>query len=492
MAFRQRRSKSQLVLSISFVLSGFCAPATLLAQGSLSQKLSKTLAATPQPGVKTSACVIDLATGQVVLERSADQPLTPASSQKVIAIATALLELGPDFAFSTKLATDGNSLYVIGDGDPGFGDPNLARDRGESIYTPFRKWSAALRSAGHGSFAGGIVLDESIFDDEQIHPTWEVSDLGKWYAAPIGAINFNDNCLEITVRPAKRAGALAHFDIVPDAGVVNVINECKTGGRKNPTLHHPPGTFDYILRGGCRKKWTLQSVAFPDPGLLFAETLRKSLERDGMSVRGGLRRERTQREDGTLAKNIDVLATYETPLVDALARAGKNSQNFFAECLLKRAGFARMRRVGRPNPSGSWASGAIAAQAMFERAKINRHGLVIADGSGLSRTNRVTARQLAELLAWSAKTPFGPYLHDSLARGGVDGSLRKRMKDTRGRVSAKTGTMRGVCALAGYVDGDTDPRYAFAIIFNDYNGPSTPYRKIQDLVCKTLMQAAKP
>jgi D-alanyl-D-alanine carboxypeptidase/D-alanyl-D-alanine-endopeptidase (penicillin-binding protein 4) len=173
-----------------------------------------------------------------------------------------------------------------------------------------------------------------------------------------------------------------------------------------------------------------------------------------------------------------------------MRRAGKNSQNLFAECLLKRSGYEWARRRGIVDPQGSWKLGLDAAEHLVTSAGIDAKGLVIADGSGLSRENACTARQLVELLAWVQRRPFAPILMDNLSNGGVDGSLRKRLKDMPDRVFAKTGTMRGVRSLAGYVNSATGPRFAFAVIFNGYNGPSTPYKKIQDRFCRALVAAA--
>jgi D-alanyl-D-alanine carboxypeptidase/D-alanyl-D-alanine-endopeptidase (penicillin-binding protein 4) len=172
-----------------------------------------------------------------------------------------------------------------------------------------------------------------------------------------------------------------------------------------------------------------------------------------------------------------------------LGRAGKDSQNLFAECLLKRAGHAWAKRHGTPDAQGSWAFGAEADSALLRFSRIDTTGLAVADGSGLSRQNRSTARQLAAVLASLHASPVGPVLHDSLATAGVDGSLRKRLKNSDGRVHAKTGTMRGIRALAGYVDSDVGPRYAFAILFNGYPGSSGPYKDIQDRFCRVLTSA---
>jgi PBP4 family serine-type D-alanyl-D-alanine carboxypeptidase len=209
----------------------------------------------------------------------------------------------------------------------------------------------------------------------------------------------------------------------------------------------------------------------------------------GISVNGQVRRARVRSPNGALPPPITVVGIHRTPLRDVLTRAGKDSQNLFAECLLKRAGYARARRTGSTDARGSWRHGADAVHALLRRAAIDATGLVVADGSGLSRDNACTARQFALLLAYENAQPTGALLHESLATAGVDGSLRKRLKNSDGRVHAKTGTMRGVRALAGYIDGDSGPRYAFAVIFNGYPGPSTPYKEIQDRFCRVLADA---
>ena len=194
--------------------------------------------------------------------------------------------------------------------------------------------------------------------------------------------------------------------------------------------------------------------------------------------------------DGTLPAHLSVIARYRTPIADVLRRAGKDSQNLFAECLLKRAGYAWGQRHGITEPQGTWESGAQAVVEMVNWARIDSTGLEIADGSGLSRANACTVRQIAQVLAWSLRQPWGGMLHESLAAAGLDGSLHKRLRDVPGRVFAKTGTMRRVRTLAGYIDSELEPRFAFAIFFNGYPGPSTPYKKIQDRFCRILIGVA--
>jgi D-alanyl-D-alanine carboxypeptidase/D-alanyl-D-alanine-endopeptidase (penicillin-binding protein 4) len=526
------RSLTFRLAAVGFYVFAFwptgAAAGPVAGSGDLTARLRATLTRLPHHETVCSACVIDLATGRAVFEVNADAPLTPASTMKVFSMVAALVELGPDFAFETVLATDGRNLIVVGDGDPGFGDERIHAGRNESIYAPFDRWAQSLVRTGRTSFAG-LVIDETIFDDQRTHPTWEAEDLGKWFAAPVGGLNLNDNCVDITLAP-RRPDELVSVSTRPETSLIQVKNNCRTGPGQ-PVLHHAFGSFEYEVSGKCAKNWPFGAAAFPDPGLLFAESLRTRLAKRGIQIDGDIIRARVRLDDGSLPSSLEVIDGHRTPLADCLARAGKNSQNLFAECLLKRAGFEAARRAGAsesraiaepadpafgapalmgnppltnaggtaaPNlhparvPRGSWELGAATVHRIARSAGIDPAGLSVADGSGLSRANACTARQLAAILAWSQSQPFARVLHDSLAEAGVDGSLRRRLKNLDGRVHAKTGTMRSVRTLAGYVDADSGPRFTFAILFNNYKGSSTPYKEIQDRFCRVLAEACEP
>jgi len=465
---------------------------SLRADPKLEADLRKVLAKLPHASAVVGACVIDLASDRVVYAQNADAGLTPASTMKLFAMTAALTELGPQFAFETILAADSVNLVIIGDGDPGFGDEKLHKHRKETIAAPFERWADALRQNGLTLLPGDIIIDETIFDDQRLHPTWERADLDNWYAAPVGGLNYNDNCLDFVVTPAKTRNAPPLISVRPDTTLPKILNKCQSGGKGTPILHHAFDTMEYTVSGRCRKRYDLGSVSFPDPVLLFADSMRQTLSRAGVTIHGSIRRARVRRPDGTLPSSLSIVARHRTPLADVLGRSGKDSQNMFAECLLKRTGYAWARHRGLPDPRGSWKLGSDAVMDFLHRAGIDTRGLIVADGSGLSRHNSCTARQLTTMLAWSYRQPFGPVLLDSLATAGVDGSLRKRLKDSDGRVHAKTGTMRGIRALAGYVDSDAGPRYAFAVLFNGYSGGSAPYKAIQDRFCRILADACEP
>lgn len=466
--------------------------------GTIEDRIRVALSSVPHAQTEIGVCVLDLSTGKLVFESSPDKPLIPASSMKVFTMAVALVELGPKFTFKTVLATDGKDLLLIGDGDPAFGDRKLYRAYGQGITSDFKRWANVLLEEEVTVIAGGLVIDESIFDGQRLHPQWEREDLGKWYAAPVGALNFNDNCLDITVTPASQPGRLTTFSVVPESAAARVTNRCMTGGKGRPVLHNKIDTFEYIISGHCNKRWPFGAVAFPDPSRLCADALVRTFEKQGVTILGDVRRGRVRLPSGELPEDIYVIGTHETPIGDVLHRTGKDSQNLFAECLFKRAGYAYSRRSGVNGAIGSWQLGSAAVVELLFRGKINLTGFAATDGSGLSRENRCTARQLAGVLRWMHHRPEGRLMRESMSIAGVDGSLRKRLKDVPRRVFGKTGTMRGVRALGGYVvasgksdvvDGKSDRPggYAFAIIFNGYTGPSTPYKEIQDRICRALI-----
>lgn len=455
----------------------------------LSVRLKQCLARAPHSQTTVGACVVDLTSGETVFAYGADESLIPASTMKIFAMGAAIEELGSQFEFQTVLATDGINLYVIGDGDPGFGDPSIASNHDESVYAVFEQWASRLRATGVGNIPGDLVIDESVFDDERLHPSWEPTDLGKWYAAPVGALNFNDNCVDLTLTP-QAPGSPPRVDVTPAGTVIEVINNATSGGSGEPVLRHAFDSFSYKVSGSCPKRWPFGPVSFPDPGLLFADTLRSVFAQKGIAFSGSIARRRIRSADGTLPPMLASLTIRRTPIGDVLHRCGKDSQNLFAEALLKRAGYAWSLRTGQTVPVGSWANGTLAVQDMMKRVGTDLTGFQAVDGSGLSRDNRCTPRQQVSTLSWIHRQRWSTLFRESLSIAGVDGSLRRSLRAHPHRVFAKTGTMRGIRVLSGYVMGSVQPRFAFSVMFNNYKGPSTPYRAIQDAFCAELIREA--
>ncbi len=452
-------------------------------------RLRKLLDRLPHAQTAVSAAVMSLPDGKIIYERNADRVLIPASNQKIIPGAVALAKLGVAHSFDTRLAIDGDDLIIIGGGDPGLGDPELADQRGGRPTDVFEQWAGILAQQGITTIQGDIVVEDQILEQPWVHPSWEESDLTKWYAAPVGGLNFNDNCIEITLRPTT-PGQLVRFEVFPPSAWIRIDNRCKTSPSKSknkPWIHRPSIEPLYELRGRCNRKSELKSVSVPDPGIFTGEVLKAVLKSHGIDVRGKVRRA-IQIPHG-LATNSGTrktLAVHSSPLADVLKRALGDSQNLFAECLIKSLS-VQPGSNGQPGKAGNWQAGSAVALETIRSWGIDTSGMVVADGSGLSRDNRASARQIVQILKHVYMDSDGGSLFmDSLSLNATRGTLRKRMKDIPGRVMAKTGYMRGVRSLSGYVQASPKVWYAFSILFNDIPGGTAPYNRIHDDVCRAL------
>jgi D-alanyl-D-alanine carboxypeptidase/D-alanyl-D-alanine-endopeptidase (penicillin-binding protein 4) len=463
----------------------FVTLACAAARGDLPAELGRLLHDLPHSQVAVGACVVRLPDAQEVFSLHADNPLIPASCQKVIAAAVALDVLGPDYAFETRLGRRGGSLVLIGGGDPALGDPRLAEARGEDPLAVLRRFAAAVSASAAEAPPAEILIDDTAFEALFTHPSWEPDDLPSWYAAPVGGLNFNDNCIDITLAPA--AGRQVSYEISPPNDWVQVENRCVKGGGRKPWVHRNPGSLVFELRGECDRAQQLQSVSVPDPGLFTGEVFRAVLRGQGITVAAPVRRATA----GERPAEVDILAAHRTPIGDVLLRALRDSQNLFAESLIKTAVREDLLNHDAREP-GSWSRAADLVGSRLAAWGGDVKGLVFVDGSGLSRDNRVTARQLVcALTRVYAHMPraAGDRFIASMSEAGKSGTLHKRMRNQPGRVYGKTGYLEGVRSLCGFVAPEGQSSwYAFAVVFNGIPGGTKPYNDIHDQVCRLLAE----
>ncbi len=438
--------------------------------------------------------VLDLATGAALYERDAGRPLVLASNQKLVTTAAALARLGPEYRFETALARAGaveggmlrGDLIVRGGGDPCMG----ARFDGEADGTP-RRFARAVRAAGILRVAGDIVADDRFFDRELRHPEWPRDQLDRWYAAPVAALSLNDGCLDVAVAPGARPGLPVVVNVAPAGAPFELdVRATTTASRREHriSVERRPGTDRIVVRGAALvgAAPVEASIAVEDPALFFAEVLRACLVEEGVAVEG---RARLAGPDDPRAPAV--IATHASTLARALPVVNRRSQNHYAEMIFKTLGAVA---TGRP---GSFAGGAEAVARFLDEAGIPRDSYAVADGSGLARGNRMAPRDLARLLAFMARHPHADTYVRSLAPAGdEETTLGRRLRSplARGRVYAKTGTIRGVSALSGYVLRAPEARegVAFAILVNGLEGGSAPARAAQDACVEAILGAAAP
>jgi len=395
--------------------------------------------------------------GPVLYRLAAKTPRIPASNQKVLTAAAALQVLGRDFSFKTVVARKDETLVVIGDGDPNLSGRFFDGDPAKVL----RLLAADLKKRGVAS-ADGLVIDASRFDGVYVHPEWPKNQLDKWYAAPVAALVFNDSCWDVTVAPGARIGEPAQVTVQPLLLAPPVKNRCTTVLAGAKTLIHIGRAENGGIEVRGQTNYSLTGhLAVRDPVAFFAQSFRAALAAEGIEVKGEM-------ASGKLLGAKPVVVS-TSPLDRTLKVMLTKSQNLYAECLFKRIG------------DGTFPGGARAMLAALRTMGVDVDGVVPVDGSGLARSNRVTARAMLDVLQ---KLRDEPHFVNGLATGGT-GTLRRRYRSLGERIRAKTGTIRGVSTLSGYVTAKSGARYVFVVLAN-----GNPHaRRAQDLVVKALADA---
>ena len=450
------------------------------------KRFGEVLARKGMRNVRSGIFVIRLDDHRVVFARNARTPLIPASNQKLVISLAALTKLGKNYQYRTLLARRGKDLLLIGAGDPATGDEILAKRRGEDRFAFMDRWAKRLRKKNQTQFDTLIVRD-GVFDRQLVHPHWDRRQLHKWYEAPVAALNFNDNCLEITVKGAQPGRPVELVDIFPP-GFATIDNTCITKG-KSPALWltRKPGKSRIILKGSCPSGRTTRGlVTVHDPAKLFAAILRQRLEKNGIQITGKTifdHRFRNNKEN-----SLEILTEHRTPLADVLDRCNRRSQNLFAECLLKTLGRLPVLRGGADR-QGTWKNGGQTVETWLTGLGLDSKQFHIDDGGGMSRENRLSAFVIGYLLLWADRQPFAETFRESLSVAGVNGTLRRRFRGTfyQGRVIGKSGYLRGVVALSGYVRCRSGRRIAFSFLMNATSGRHPSLRTIQNTLCKILI-----
>ena len=421
--------------------------------------------------------MVDVRTGRTVIALREDQPRAPASNQKILTSAFALVRLGVDYQISTLLIRRGDDLVVSGNFDPTLGDPVIAKSRKASIYAELDRWANLVKRQIGPRLGGDIIVISARAGRTYRHEDWPRNQYKRWYVAPVAEVNFNDNCFDVTFAVSR---SLATPHIVPQSYLISVTNRVKVGSRHIWDLQ--TGADDSALTiVGTIKTATSDPLptAVNNPPLLFARVLADRLKRAGVALGGTVR---TARRGAVDLAGSPVIARTRTPLEVAITRANKRSLNMAAEGVFLCAG------------DGTWAGSAKLMTATLTKTfSVAAGDLTIRDGSGLSKKNAVTARAMVRVLAGVLKQKYAPVLGRSLPVSGAPGTLASRLARPpyAGRVVAKTGYISGVSALSGYVLDKADKAaYAFAILVNRLPaGKNWQAKQFQDSVAMALVDS---
>lgn len=429
---------------------------------------------------KIGLSIIDVKTGELLAARRQDDAFAPASNQKVLTTGAALWVLKPGFEYQTEFRLDNDKLVIVGSGDPAFGDPEVLQQMTPKV-TVAELLNALAKGVAHAGVKqlSEIVVDDRVFDREYVHPTWPVEQLDKWYCAEVSGLIFHANVLDVYPRPGaagQRPGAI--FD--PQTEIIELdTSRARTVNSGNNTvwLRREPKSNRFQMLGDVRNAVTKPvQVTLTDNPLFFGQLFAERLAAEGVQVGGGPipgggREHVPVRvvEPSEPVAGGHTLAIVKTPLKDVVRRCNVESYNLYAEALLK--------RIGRDvtGQSGSWDNGAsVLRMTLTERLGPEAaKSTIVRDGSGMSRENRVAPATMARWLVELAKDEsVGPVFIDSLPKPG-EGTLEKRFRSNPPRhlVRAKSGYIRNVRALSGYVIDQKEKHVvAFSILANDVPG----------------------
>jgi D-alanyl-D-alanine carboxypeptidase/D-alanyl-D-alanine-endopeptidase (penicillin-binding protein 4) len=320
-------------------------------------------------------------------------------------------------------------------------------------FARLRTLADTLRSRGVRTIAGDVVGDGSYFEAMLVHPEWEAYDLNWWYAAPVAALGFNDNSVDIAYAPGAAEGAPAQLSMAPDFGNLFLENRTRTG---------PAGgrsTIDFFRVTGTERLWAEGEVpaasrggteyfAVSDPNLFTAVALRHVLAEAGIAVLGTTRSTTDSMRFAGARQGAPLAEVESRPFRDWIFPVLNTSQNWFAEMLLKQLG----KRFGK---AGSWAEGRLVERRfLIDSVGIDSSQFAISDGSGLSSSNLVSPATFAKLLQFIRRHPRYATFASGLPQAGQTGSLRTRFVGTalEGRVRAKTGSINRVNTLSGFIE----------------------------------------
>jgi serine-type D-Ala-D-Ala carboxypeptidase/endopeptidase (penicillin-binding protein 4) len=474
---RGRSLASALLLAAA--VSAACAPAATVPRGpapgtllSLGPEIGAIFDDTAFAHAHWGVVVRSLHTGETLYRRNGQRLFIPASNMKLVTGAAALEALGPDFRYRTEIGGTGPVTGGVLRGDlvvRAGGDPTISARFHPDSRAVFRAWADSLRARGITRVGGAVLGIDEYTDGVPYGRGWTWDDLHFAYSAPFAGLQLDDGSFRLQVFPGRAAGDPALVSLDPPTAHVHVRNEMVTGQPGTPArlsyaYTDMPGTLR-VSGQVPRDTVALEvNVAVRDPARFFVTVLRETLREAGIQVDGPAVLWGDREEPGAAMPRATPLFVHRSaPMREIIPAFMKPSQNQMAELLL--------RSLGRElRGTGSARAGVQVVDSIFLSWGLPQRGLLMADGSGLSRYNFVSPDLLIALLEHMTRTPNHELWRASQPVAGIDGTLRGRMRGTpaEGNVHAKTGTLSNVRALSGYVTTADGERLVFSMMVNGH------------------------
>lgn len=472
--------------ALFLLLGAICQAQTLV------ERLDRLLAAGPGKyfaGVE----VYSFDTKKILFKYNDDSLFMPASNMKVLTTALALLRLGPDYRFSTRLVREpSGDVVLIGSGDPSFSGRVYPYSKESGPGPPLRALEAL---ADHAVTAGLTRIDGDVVGDDRLYPwapyppSWTQDDMAREYGAPVSALTLNDNAITLTIEPGAQAGDPAELSLSPVIEYYAIDNRIVTvakGGEARIRISRVQNSRQLLLWGSIPAGHAAFGDMLPvdDPALFAAKALYDALARRGVAITGkAVARHRSVHDDYDPGLSIELATRISPPLVELLQVTDKTSQNLHAELMLRAVGHATRYM-------GTRESGIEEMATLFKESGASAGDARLEDGSGLARNVMVTPRLMVRVLAHLYASKYREAYISLFPIGGEDGTLKNRMTDNplANEIHAKTGTLSRAIALTGYVESKTHGWLAFSIIVNSFSAPPSDVRKWIDKIALELTE----
>ncbi len=437
---------------------------------SLQQSIDKFKAS---PFIKNASfgfCVISTKTGKVLYSADENRSLVPASSFKILTTAASLALLGDTFKYETKIAYTGEitngvlngNVYIVGGGDPTLGSskfvgsPNM-----DEVSARFVK---KIKDLGINQVNGNVISYNNYFGENIPPPNWLWQDIGNYYGAMPCGLNFNDNTFHLIFQTGAKKGDSTKitkmYPEIPGLRIVeNKVMTDNVGSGDNAYIYGAPFDNDRYCNGTLPPNYPnfWIQAAIPNPPLFCAQFLMKKASTNGLKITG------KADVTSTLPTNLKYIHThYSADLSRIVYKTLLESNNLYTEVLLKTLGKIKKK-------DGSLNSGIEVLKNFCATKMTDTTGLTITDASGLSRTNLISAKQLASYLYKLTQDKAYSTFFDCMPVSGGPGLTRVGNGTlAQGNMRAKSGYMSKVKSYAGYVNTKSGEKLAFAFIVNGY------------------------
>ena len=430
-----------------------------------------------------------LNTGEVWYKKNSEKLFIPASNQKIITAAAALLTLGPDFTFETHLDYDGQTKDSVLNGNlvvSGNGDPTINKYFFNDSKNIFRAWAVLIKQKGIKKINGDVIGNDDAFENYPYGSGWSYDDLSEDYAAEVNPLQLDENCINLIISsPANKKGKVKIESNLPN-GYLKIINQLTLSdtGETEFSCIKLTGTNSIILAGNIKtgSKRILHTVSISNPTLYYTNVLKNALIENGIEISGeakvsdDLLNWKSKIHD---LKSIDT--HYSLTLKEILPVMMKRSQNLYAETLTRVMGW---KKTG----IGSFKAGKKVVEEVLKNLGIRVGSYSYMDGSGLSRYNLISPQEIVQILEEMKKRTCWQDWINTFPVAGIDGTLKNRMKGTRaeGNVRAKTGTMSNIRGLSGYVTTADGEELVFSFLVNNHLRTAEETESITDGVLEMI------